>query len=673
MSETTSKEFSGVFAPSQFDDRVDTEPEITNREVLTLIGRSLKLLSLVKKLFAAKFLLAVFALIPGLITPWIGKIVIDQVILAKPIDETMVRFPPHISPFVDYIQGLEPLQIMLTVVVLLGAMLVLFGRGGTGVALSTGMDSATQSEAKLNSGGSSTGGFFGAVEALINIRLNQRLSNGLRTRLFSGLAKLPMTTLDDHRIGDSVYRVMYDAPDVPLICFGLTLAPFFVLAGVGISLYLIQYSYGAVAPELIWLSVLLVPIALAVTLPVSRLMRRVQQSSRASGTATTNALEESMSNIRAVQSLDGMDQEKSRIEAKSRESFRRFRHVRMVEIGITVLSTVLTMGFGVFVLVYVSNQIIDGIMTPGDFSVLLGLALSIGGAGLQIGMMWIHLQGNVAAVRRVFFFMDLNSEDEFMGLNDLAEVREGVRFEHVDFIYPNGHRALANIDLELKLGELIAIVGPTGAGKTSLAHLIPGFYRPTAGRVLIDGQDIARVNVDSLRSQVSYVFQEHLLMSESIRSNLSLVNPNASEADMMEACRMAEAQSFIENLPDGLDTVLGRSGDTLSVGQKQRLCIARGLVRNTRILILDEPTAALDPRTENALVRALHRAAAQRLVIVIAHRLSTIRRADRIIFLEDGKVKGVGNHDALMADRNGRYRRFVELQGGRGGSEHISS
>jgi ABC-type multidrug transport system fused ATPase/permease subunit len=553
---------------------------------------------------------------------------------------------------------------MLALVVLMGVILVLFGRGGSGVLLSAGRDSATQSEAKLNSGGSQTGGIFGAIEALIHIRLTQRLVNGLRTRLFSGLAKLPMVTLDDHRIGDSVYRVMYDAPDVPVICFGLTLQPFFTMVGVGISLYLLQYSYGAVAPELIWISALLVPFALAITLPVSSLMRRVQQASRAAGTVTTNAIEESMSNVHAVQSLGGMSRDKKRIEGKSRESFRRYRHIRIIEMGLTVLSTLLMIGLAVFVIVYVTDKIFDATMTPGDFSVLFGMAFSIGGSGLQIGMLWINLQGNVAAVRRVFFFVDLDTEDDRKELADLTPVREGVRFDHVDFSYPNGYQALSDIDIEFAVDELIAIVGPTGAGKTSLAHLVPGFFRPTAGRVLIDGQDIADVNVESVRSQVSYVFQEHLLMSESIRANFSLVNPTASEADMLEACRMAEAQTFIEALPNGLDTVLGRSGDTLSVGQKQRLCIARGLVRNTRILILDEPTAALDPRTENALVLALRRAAAGRLVIVIAHRLSTIRKADRIVFLEGGKVQDVGSHDALMADPQGRYRRFVELQGG---------
>ena len=155
-----------------------------------------------------------------------------------------------------------------------------------------------------------------------------------------------------------------------------------------------------------------------------------------------------------------------------------------------------------------------------------------------------------------------------------------------------------------------------------------------------------------------------MLLSDSIRENLLLANPDASEAEMLEACRVAGAMEFIDRMPDGLDTVIGKSGDTLSVGQKQRLSIARGLVRNTPVVVLDEPTAALDPKTENALMAALRESAKGRLVIVIAHRLSTIRKADRIVFLEKGRVLDVGNHETLMADENGRYRQFVELQRG---------
>jgi len=648
----------------RFDDRIDLATRITNLQALALIGRALVLLRNVKALFAVKMALAALALVPGLILPFLAKITIDQVILGKSFEDIEIPFPPHIVPFVDAVSGLSQMEIMLAVIGFTAVLLFLFGRGGLFVWIGGGADSASTSELKLNAGRSAVSGVFGVVETWVNIRLTQRLANTLRTRLFNRLAQLPMSRLDDHRIGDSVYRVMYDAPDVPEISLGLTLEPIFTLIGVVVTLFLLQYSYDQALPDLVWVAGLLVPVGLLATLPASGLIRRVQQASRAAGTATTNAIEESMSNIAAVQSLGGMARDRERIEAKSDESYRRYRHVVVMQIAMWALSTVLTIGLGIYVAVSVLGGIIQGSMTPGDFGAVFGFALSIGGAGLAIGMAWINLQGNTAAIRRVFFFLDMEAEDTFERMGSLRPVRQGVRFEAVDFDYPNGQTALRGVDLDLRVGELVAVVGPTGAGKTSLAYLIPGFYRPTRGRVFIDGVDIHRVNLASLRRQVSYVFQEHLLMSESIRSNLLLVNPSASEAELRAACGTAGALAFIDDLPAGFDTVLGRSGDTLSVGQKQRLCIARGLIRNTPILILDEPTAALDPPTEHALVRSLRAAAEGRLVVVIAHRLSTIRRADRIVFLEEGEIRGIGTHDDLMADPDSRYRRFVELQGG---------
>lgn len=650
-----------------FDDRVDVDPEISNADAFRLVRRSLGYLAAVRGLFAAKVGLAMIALIPGLIGPWTGKILIDQVILQQPFNDEEVPFPPYFRPFVDFVRDMAPMEIMFTMTVLFFGLLAVFGRGGLYVPLEPGRDSATESEAKLSGGGSGMSGLLGAIEMLVNIRLNQRLSNGFRTALFDRLARLPMKTIDDHRIGDSVYRVMYDAPDLPAVCYSFTLSPLFTIIGVLIALYLMGESYSGVAPELIWVSLAAMPVAFLATAPLATWVRRIQQSSRASGSATTNAIEEGMSNLSAVQSLGGMEKEKERVESRSGESFRRFRHVVLANIGVGFIGGAISGALVIFVTVFVTNKIIEGVMTPGDFSVLIGLAMTIGGAGVGLGMIWIQAQGQLAAVRRVFFFMDMEVEADESGTASLAPIEHGVVFEGVGLRYPNGQVALQNIDLSLNVGELVAIVGPTGAGKTSLAYLIPRYYQPTEGRILIDGQDVHDLSHKSLRAQISYVFQEHLLLNESIRSNLLLANPGASDTDIETACRAAGAMEFIERLPDGLDTELGQSGDTLSVGQKQRLCIARGLVRDTRILILDEPTAALDPQTENALVRSLREAARGRLVIVIAHRLSTIRRADRIVFLEDGAVRDVGSHDELMADQGSAYRRFIELQGGAAG------
>ena len=281
---------------------------------------------------------------------------------------------------------------------------------------------------------------------------------------------------------------------------------------------------------------------------------------------------------------------------------------------------------------------------------------------MTLGKFWIDLQTNVAAARRVFFFIDFSTEDLNRDEKPDKDFSKSVKLKEVSFRYTDGNWALRNINVELKVGELIAVVGPTGAGKTSLGYMLPGFLKPTEGQVFFDETDIAKINTNWLRNQVTYVFQEHILFSDSIRDNLLIANPNASEAQMTHSLKIAGAWEFIQELPERLDTVLGKAGNTLSVGQQQRLCIARGLVRNTRILILDEPTAALDPDTENALVNSLKQAAEGRLVIVIAHRLSTIRQATKILFLQDGEILEQGSHTKLMEDKAGHYRQFVNLQ-----------
>ncbi|MCH2335549.1 MAG: ABC transporter ATP-binding protein/permease [Pseudomonadales bacterium] len=653
-----------VLGKNQFDDRVDTQSDIKTTEALRLIGRCAKLLTEAKWLFSLKFLLQLGLVFPALLLPWMAKILIDNVILQRPFGETGVAYPPFMNPILNLIDGLDPMGIMLTLTVIYVAMLFTIGSrmGGTGAGLLQGQDAATQAENTVSAGYSAGGGIWGIAEFMVHVRLTQSIANRVRTRLFHRLTHLPMTVLDDQRIGDSVFRVLYDVPEAPDLAYRVTLTPFFMGLGALISLYILQYSYGAVAPELIWIAWFAVPAAFVTTFPFAGALRRTNQNKRAAGSAATNAMEESITQVGAVQSLGASTQVSSRFASFSDQTFLRERYAIAVIIFVASIAGGVFAAAAIYVTILVSDQIIENTMTPGDFAVLLGIYYQISGAAGYYGAIWIKLQETLAAVRRVFFFLDYRSEENRSEGQQLDNIQESVVLEDVSFDYPDGKRALDRINVELPINKLVAIVGPTGAGKTTLAYLIPSLLTPTSGRILIDGIDIRELNVDSLRRHVTYVFQEHLLLSDTVRENLLLANPDATESKLHEALETAGCNEFLEKLPDGIDTVLGRSGDTLSVGQQQRLSIARGLVRDAKILILDEPTAALDPQTEQRLVGALENAAKDRLVIVIAHRLSTIRHADQIIFLEDGRIVESGTEAELMARPDGPYRTFVELQ-----------
>ncbi len=649
----------------RFDDRVDTRPDINTREALAVLGRSLRMLAGAQALFASKFVLQLALMAHGLLLPWLAKIVIDNAIQQQPFGTTEVAYPPFMMPIIDLVEGKDPLGIMLTVTVIYVALLLIAGARarGTEADLLAGKDAATQAENQLSSGGSQGGGLLGLMEFMVSVRLTQTLANRLRTRLFGRLSKLPATALGDQRTGDSLYRVLYDVPMAPHLIYSLTFVPFFMLAGAAVNLYVLQYSYGQVAPELIWIAWLTVPAAFLITFPFSGALRRTSQNKRAAGAATTSAMEESFSSVAAVQSLGAGEQERERFADRSAQSFLRERYSLAVVFSVSLIAGAAAGIAAIYVTILITDQVIDGTMSAGDFATLLGVYYGIVTPAGYFGAYWIKLQDVIAAVRRVFFFLDYDSEEDRRGGVVLTDIERGVRFEGVGFAYPGGGRAaLSDIDLDLRVGELVAVVGPTGAGKTTLAHMLPALLSPTAGRVLVDDVDAAEIDLHSLRRQVGYVFQEHVLLADSIRENLLLANPDASEASMLAALETAGCMDFVEALPNGIDTVLGRGGDTLSLGQQQRLAIARGLVRDARVLILDEPTSALDPRTENALVGALRAVARARLVVVIAHRLSTIRHAHRIVFLDNGRIREIGSHDALMADPNGAYRAFVDMQ-----------
>jgi ATP-binding cassette subfamily B protein len=292
----------------------------------------------------------------------------------------------------------------------------------------------------------------------------------------------------------------------------------------------------------------------------------------------------------------------------------------------------------------------------------------MGIATLLIG----RLEAAVSFTARMFFlrpqledfFAVLDAESavpEKSGAPDLVATQGEVRFENVEFAYPGGPPVLVDVSFTARPGTVVALVGQTGAGKTTAMALLQRLWDPDAGRILIDGQDLRDVTLESLRRSVGVVFQESLLFNRTIRDNLCMGRPDATDADLEHACRQAEAHDFILRQPQGYDTMVGERGASLSGGQRQRLAIARALLKDPPILILDEATSALDAATEARVARALAALMEGRTTFIIAHRLSTVRNADEILVFEGGRIVERGNFDALLA-LHGRFAELVETQ-----------
>ena len=276
------------------------------------------------------------------------------------------------------------------------------------------------------------------------------------------------------------------------------------------------------------------------------------------------------------------------------------------------------------------------------------------------------VQTSVASAERVFAFIDARSEVvESEGAVELPPLRDNLRFENIDFSYNGDAQILGGLDFEIKKGEMVALVGFSGAGKSTIAKLIPRFYDPTGGRVTIDGVDIRGGSLSSLRDQISVVTQDTILFHETIRNNIAFGNAEYSDERVRAAAEAANATGFIEALPEGFDTPLDEDGGNLSGGQRQRLAIARAIIKDPSILILDEATSSLDSESEKAIQSAIEKFVVGRTTLVIAHRLSTIQQADRIVVIDEGRVAEEGPHEALLA-KGGIYARLYDVQFGAG-------
>ncbi len=376
----------------------------------------------------------------------------------------------------------------------------------------------------------------------------------------------------------------------------------------------------------------------------------------------TSVLQESVSSARVVKSFVREGYEIERFETENEANFKaNMRNAKYMATLTPVIELVAALGVTV-ILWYGGHNVIDGVTTAGSLIAFLVYAVNISNPIKRVTRTIGNIQKALAAAERVFNVLDLEEEvKDLPGAQILPQVQGNISFDHVSFAYNTGEEVLHDVSFDVKPGQVIGLVGPSGAGKSTIASLLPRFYDATAGVITVDGTDIKTVTLDSLREQVGIVPQETLLFNGSVYDNIKYGRLDATETEIIDAAKAANAHEFITGLPQGYKTLLGDRGVNISGGQRQRIAIARAILKNPRILILDEATSALDTESERLVQEALDRLMVGRTSFVIAHRLSTIKNADRILVLEDGKLVEDGNHEQLMA-MDGLYAHLYKIQ-----------
>jgi len=620
---------------------------LTWREAWRILVKSWPFVSRYRRLVAIKCVLVFVSLTFYLMTPWPLKIVIDNVIDGRPLTGVpSVILTPMVGDNRTALLVAVSLFLVLTVI-LIGMV------DGEAQALGTnvnsgGLDQAGITANDANDGNSLWNGLFGYLESRITIDLTQRMNQSLRTAIYERFLRSPLALYADQKIGDAVFRVMYDSASIGPVFYRGVLAPImsvfmFVMAIIVLS---VQFSN---EPVIIVVAILFLPVVAIGSTFFGRALRSQSQSMRESGSNVMAAFEERVAQVQLIKAFGQEARETAVVDAASWQSFRStLRMLAIFFVIVIVLAPVCCVLIG-YILYYLMMQVIAGRMTLGDIVLLASYGGMLANPMAIIGSTWASVQASVAGLRRVHSVLDNLAEPVSGGRGDGLGARvSNLEFNGVAVGY-GATNVLSGVTMSMRAGEMVALAGPSGCGKTTLIHSIPRFIEPSAGTIAFGGVDSRAVAPDAIRARMGFVFQSESLFSTSIEDNIRYGIDGASMADIREAAAMAGAAEFIDRLSDGYSTMLGRRGARLSVGQKQRIAIARALLRRPEIIVLDEPAAPLDPASESDLLRTLAALARDRIVIIVAHRAGTLAACNKVFFIHGGTIAAAGTHAHLLA------------------------
>ncbi|MCE2456826.1 MAG: ABC transporter ATP-binding protein [Dehalococcoidia bacterium] len=501
-------------------------------------------------------------------------------------------------------------------------------------------------------------GVLSFFQTYLGEALSQMVSYDIRNSMYNHVQHMSFGFHDRYHTGALMSRAITDVENIRMfINMGLVRTPYFLalFVVVGAILFIKDWRLGLISASFM-------PVVMIYSAMIRLKMRNIWLIVQEKMAEMSTVLQENFTGIRVVKAFAAESHEESKFERRNQEVAEHYieaEKMRASSTSFMLFTFLLAMGL---ILFFGGRRVIGGEMTVGELAEFIFYLQMLQMPVRMAGWLVNSYARAASAGQRLFEILDAKSPvQEEENARELRRPRGRVRFHNVTFSYDHTRRVLRGVNLDAQPGEVVALLGPPGSGKTSVVNLIPRFYDSTGGWISIDGSDIRNVTLESLRRNIGIVQQDVFLFTTSIRENIAYGNVDATQEMIEQAAKIAQMHEFIESLPDGYDTHVGERGSTLSGGQRQRMSIARAVLLDPPVLILDDSTSSVDAQTESQIRMAMESVMEGRTTFVIAHRLSTVHRADKIIVMKDGQIAEQGTHDELV-DYNGLYREIYDLQ-----------